>query len=353
MASSSWSSDSAYIDKSIEAAVNLASKEFIKGFIAGQIILCILIFFLLKVFLLRSGGETKIEIAKRRRNRRRFQSKLAASANPNIYEAQIVSKTQYDINSQPSETLKWLNVILAQIISKYRSDKEFNDRIISLIDEAINGPSDQTDSSRRPSFLGHVAITEFSLGEQYPIFKDAKIRYVEYTTNLRAEIGFEYNDQITIGIDTQVLINWPKAYTASLPVSLSLSIVKFSGTLALEFVTLPDNSQTYLSISILEDFMLEFEVRSLLGHRTKVKDLPKLTSIITSKLQSVFIETIVYPCFHKVYLPTIPKPAAPPKEKDPAPAEDSIPKETDGLWNRRREADPESSSDEASAAQLG
>jgi hypothetical protein len=43
-------------------AVNLANKEFIKGFVAGQVILALLIFILLKVFLFRGTSETKLEM---------------------------------------------------------------------------------------------------------------------------------------------------------------------------------------------------------------------------------------------------------------------------------------------------
>ncbi|KAJ1567155.1 hypothetical protein HK405_006955, partial [Cladochytrium tenue] len=76
--------------------------------------------------------------------------------------------------------------------------------------------------------------------------------------------------------------------------------------LAVEFVAHPDSTETYAAVSILEDFSLGFEVRSLLGHRTKVKDLPKITSLITSKLRSVLVDEIVWPSFKKVRLPDFP-----------------------------------------------
>ncbi|KAJ3215072.1 ERMES complex subunit mmm1 [Dinochytrium kinnereticum] len=151
---------------------------------------------------------------------------------------------------------------------------------------------------------GPIAITDFSLGDEYPILKSARMRFAEHSSNLRAELSFAFDDQITIGIDTQVLINWPKPLIASLPVSLVLSVIKFSGTLALEFVTHPETAETYMAVSILEDFLLEFEVRSLLGHRTKVKDLPKLTSLITSRLRSLFMDEIVWPSFKRIHIPT-------------------------------------------------
>ncbi|ORY50882.1 hypothetical protein BCR33DRAFT_694617 [Rhizoclosmatium globosum] len=209
-------------------------------------------------------------------------------------------KTNYSVNSHPPETCDWINVLLAQIIARYRSDPSISSNIVKWLDEKMNGGPN---GSQRPGFLGHVNITDFSLGEEYPNFKSARMQYAEHSSNLRAEIGFEFNDQITIGIDTQVVINWPKPAIASLPVSLALSVVKFGGTVAVEFVTHPDSSETFLAISILEDYDLEFEVRSLLGHRTKVKDLPKLTSLITSQLRAVFVDAIVWPSFKKIHIP--------------------------------------------------
>lgn len=48
----------------------------------------------------------------------------------------------------------------------------------------------------------------------------------------RAEIDFEYNDQVTLGIETQLILNWPRQAFAVLPVSLVLSVVRFSGTVS-------------------------------------------------------------------------------------------------------------------------
>ncbi|KAI8620053.1 hypothetical protein BC830DRAFT_1101032 [Chytriomyces sp. MP71] len=215
-------------------------------------------------------------------------------------ESHVLSKTNYAVHSHPPETLDWLNVLLGQVIARFRSDPTITANIIKFIDAKMNGTPDQM---TRPSYLGPIAITEFSLGEEYPQFKSARMQYAEHSSNLRAEIAFEFNDQITIGIDTTVIINWPKPAIASLPISLVLSLVKFSGTIAIEFVTHPDTPDTFLAISVLEGFQLGIEVRSLLGHRTKVKDLPKLTSLITHKLRSVFVDEIVWPSFKKVFIP--------------------------------------------------
>ncbi|KAJ3181081.1 ERMES complex subunit mmm1 [Gaertneriomyces sp. JEL0708] len=283
---------------SIEAAVHIGTKEFIKGFIAGQITLSVLIFFLVKVFFLRPGEETRLELSRKRRNRKLYETKLPPRLPAHAVEANILARTQYDAQIHPVETCDWLNVLIAQAIEKYRSDTGFNNRIIHLLDDVLNGHT-------RPGFLGPIHITEFSLGEEFPIIKGTSIRYGEPAANLQAHVEFIFDDQITLGIETQVLVNWPKPCIAALPIALTVSVVNFSGTLAFEFVTHPDTPETYLAVSVLDDFILKFDVRSLLGHRTKVKDLPKLTALVTSKLRSVFIDEIVFPSFKKWYLPQL------------------------------------------------
>ncbi|KAJ3347805.1 ERMES complex subunit mmm1 [Entophlyctis luteolus] len=175
--------------------------------------------------------------------------------------------------------------------------------MVKWIDAKLNAGISGANS--QPSFLGPVTITDFSLGEEYMKFANARIRYAEQSSNLRAEVEFEYNDQITIGVDTQVILNWPKPAIASLPVSLVLSVVRFSGTLGVEFVSLPDSSETFFAVSVLPPVALEFDVRSLLGHRTKVKDLPKLTALITSQLRTAFVDEIVWPSFKRIPVPIL------------------------------------------------
>lgn len=279
----------------MDAAV--MQREFIKGFIAGQVILCILLFFLVKVFLLRNGEETKIEMGKRKRTLWQPKPQNRPPLRQHAFDSHVLTKTGYEPGSHQLESCDWINVLLGQFIARYRSDPLFIAGVVASLDNLLNG------TSTRPGFLGPITITDFSLGEEYPKFESARMQFAELSSNLRAEVMFQFNDQITLGIDTQVLINWPKPFIASLPVSLVLSVIKFSGTLSLEFVAHPDGTETYIAVSILEDFLLEFEVRSLLGHRTKVKDLPKLTSLITAKLHSAFQESLVFPSFKKVLLP--------------------------------------------------
>ncbi|KAI9102800.1 hypothetical protein DFS34DRAFT_409992 [Phlyctochytrium arcticum] len=276
---------------SLEAAVHLGTKEFIKGFVAGQITLGFLIFFLVKVFFFHSGESSKR--ASEIRKHPQITSKLAGCS---AQESPLVSKIGFDIKTNPAESCDWLNALLAQAITLYRNNVTFNTRIVQLLDDVMNGHT-------KPGFLGPIHITDFSLGDEFPVIHGVRTCTSRPSENLRTEIDIQLDDQIMLGIDTQFLVNWPRPAIAALPISLTISVVKMSATLVAELVDIRETNETYLSLSVMDNFILEFEVRSLVGHRTKVKDLPKLASIITSKLRAVFIEELVWPTYKRFRVP--------------------------------------------------
>lgn len=59
-----------------------------------------------------------------------------------------------------------------------------------------------------------------------------------------------------------------------------------------------------ISFSLLPPVTMDFDVRSLLGNRTKIKDLPKLSSLIVNKLKTILIDELVWPKKAQVLLPT-------------------------------------------------
>lgn len=430
----SWEpTSSGLVDQSFDSAVHLASKQFIQGFVFGQISLCILLFVLVRVFLLRNGDETRKEITKYQNSyqrrlkiqkqrhsrngandemlpamdqqfdnithlngkKRSTSVSMGHGHNPAIMlgtssrvkvtppspmisvplspiktnagtlESIIFSKTSYDYSNPPRETCGWINVVLAWIISQYRDDPTFVNRVISNLDEVLNGNDDA-----RHQLLGPILITDFSLGEGFPLIRNVRVcplktpvlptpqntfqRFNLFSrnqqsrgctvtstdelepSNVRVEFEFEFDDQISLGIETSLLVNWPRSGIASLPIALVVSIIKFSGTvsngeilllalsniLLISFLSIFDiqialqfhdvagqknasNTQV-ISLTLLDNFILEFDIHSLLGHRTKIKNLPKISSMITSKLRTYLLEKFVDPNF--LYLGQLPVP---------------------------------------------
>ncbi|KAI8875479.1 hypothetical protein K501DRAFT_338682 [Backusella circina FSU 941] len=279
--------------------------SFLKGFLLGQVFIIALVILAVRYLFMEDVKGMKKRYIPSRLSSTTPPSSRINSAAQTLPSDHITSKTYYDMIHHPPESTDWLNVLLAQAILQYREDAKINDRLMRAVDDILNG-------GVKSNFLGPIHVTELNLGEQFPIFSSARIRPSDDIGSMRAEIDFEYNDQVTLGIETQLILNWPKQAFAALPVSLVLSVVRFSGTLTIELISPPATTtkpdiplERYISISSYSDFVLDLKVRSLIGSRTKLEDIPKLTDLIQTKLRNVYIDKLVYPTFVKIKVPNI------------------------------------------------
>ncbi|KAJ2067859.1 ERMES complex subunit mmm1 [Coemansia sp. RSA 2337] len=214
---------------------------------------------------------------------------------------EILSRTAYDLMGHAPESCDWLTVFLAQIIAKFRADAERHDRLVRVISEALNG-------ELRPSVIDSIRITQFSLGSDFLRITSARMVPSRGSLGMRAELDLALHDDITLGFNTRVLVNWPRPSVAALPVTMVVSLVKFIGTVAIEFDSA--SLEPSVAISILPDYVLEFDVQTLIGSKAKVQNLPMLTSVISRKLQAVFAKELVMPNEKRIKIkhPFTPKP---------------------------------------------
>ncbi|SPO28780.1 related to MMM1 - required for mitochondrial shape and structure [Ustilago trichophora] len=283
--------------------------------------------------------------------------------------ANILDKTAYDISSHLAESTDWLNVMFAQAIAGYREDvlaggvsphppshhptpgARHGSPGIHFGTDAIDPPEHLEPEKERTardlmeeilnrassSFLDPIRVTEADFGDAYPIFTNARVRPADDTGRTRIEIDVDYSDQITLAIDTKLLINFPKPRFAVLPVSLSLTIVRFSGTLAVELFSSDPNatvlptaappaqsssakasqppplprSRHQLHFSLHPDFALEASATSLLGSRAKLQDIPKIEQLLISRLRGWILDRFVWPRYWSLTLPNlVPSPSA-------------------------------------------
>jgi maintenance of morphology protein 1 len=144
-------------------------------------------------------------------------------------------------------------------------------------------------------------------------------------------------------VETTLNLNWPKPKSAVLPVALAISIVRFSGTLAVSFIpssspppaaapapsptatshptgsshrssspSRPTSSSgttphrpTTLAFTFLDDYRLDLSVRSLVGSRSRLQDVPKIAQLIESRVHAWFDERAVEPRFQQIVLPSL------------------------------------------------
>lgn len=326
------------------------SFTFTQGFILGQISIVLLIAAFIKFFIfgdppspevtasiraterrsrtlahkksllsLRTTGRANSQQQQQHSTLNKKKSSILRSGPPTLTIGSILNKTYYKVDSHQPESLDWFNVLVAQTIAQARNDAQHDDAILGSLTKALNSPS-------RPDFLDEIRVTELNLGEEFPIFSNCRIIPVDedglafppgkpFDANmamregcrLQARMDVDLSDMITLALETKLLLNYPKRLSALLPVALSVSVVRFSGTLSISFI--PSNpsqsTPTAMTFSFLDDYRLDFSIRSLLGSRSRLQDVPKIAQLIESRLHKWFDERAVEPRFQEIALPSL------------------------------------------------
>ncbi|KAI5290894.1 ERMES complex subunit mmm1 [Ascosphaera aggregata] len=251
-------------------------------------------------------------------------------------------RTRVNHSTHQPESLDWFNVLLAQTIAQYRQTAFLlrnspTASILASLTAALNSPE------KKPSFIDEIKVTDISLGEEFPIFSNCRVIPVEDGASdggrLQALMDVDLSDDnISLGISTSLNLNYPKPYSAVLPVALTVSVVRFSGTLCISFVPRTaspqnkdrqDNSangrntssmqsgaaqdeeceagipKTSLAFSFLPDYRLDISVHSLIGSRSRLQDVPKVAQLVESRVQAWFEDRVVEPRVQIVDMPSI------------------------------------------------
>ncbi|KAK4621884.1 Maintenance of mitochondrial morphology protein 1 [Fulvia fulva] len=249
----------------------------------------------------------------------------------------ILEKTYYNVHGHQPESLDWFNVLIAQTIAQLRADAQEDEAVLGSLTEMLNGGS-------KPSFIDDIKVTEISLGKEFPIFSNCRVIPVDENgmplkeltglkgERLQARMDVDLSDVVTLGIETKLVLNYPKPFVMVLPVALAVSVVRFSGTLSLSFqpsqeihsaaaesatpVGQPDkneghplnptgHSPTTLTFTFLDDYRLDLSVHSLIGSRSRLQDVPKIAQLVEDRIHKWFDERVVEPRFQQIVLPSL------------------------------------------------
>nr|5YK6_A Chain A, Maintenance of mitochondrial morphology protein 1 [Zygosaccharomyces rouxii CBS 732]5YK7_A Chain A, Maintenance of mitochondrial morphology protein 1 [Zygosaccharomyces rouxii CBS 732]5YK7_C Chain C, Maintenance of mitochondrial morphology protein 1 [Zygosaccharomyces rouxii CBS 732] len=227
----------------------------------------------------------------------------------------ILEKTYYNVDTHPAESLDWFNVLIGQTIQQLREEAWKKDNIVYSLNAFIERKAQEL-----PSYLDSIKITELDIGHDFPIFSNCRIQYSPNSNGrkLEAKIDIDLNDRLAVGIETRLLLNYPKPLTASLPINVTVSIIRFQACLTVsltkaeEFVpTSPesvdedDNDGYFLMFSFAPEYRMEFETQSLIGARSKLENIPKIGSLVEYQIKKWFVERCVEPRFQFIKLPSV------------------------------------------------
>ncbi|EPS28638.1 hypothetical protein PDE_03584 [Penicillium oxalicum 114-2] len=367
-------------------AVNVtpqSSLSFTQGFLLGQLSVVLLIGAFIKFFIFGEAPPPPSRGLSNRTPHRRYSSASSPSqdhqkslrekpSTSNVLRPvpasstntrSILHKTYYSPTNPTSkhgrhrmhhsshqpESLDWFNVLIAQTIAQYRQTAYLlkdspTSSILSSLTAAMNNPE------KKPSFIEKINVTDISLGEEFPIFSNCRIITVDDPNSdggrLQALLDVDLSDDnLSIAVETQLVLNYPKPRSAILPVALSVSVVRFSGTLCISLIpastdslqtptgapasaseapdrpdstagtsdagtahgqTPPKNSpKSNVAFSFLPDYRLDLSVRSLIGSRSRLQDVPKVAQLVEARVHAWFEERVVEPRVQVIGLPDL------------------------------------------------
>ncbi|KAJ5248936.1 hypothetical protein N7468_000387 [Penicillium chermesinum] len=337
-----------------------SSLSFTQGFLLGQLSVVLLIGAFIKFFIfgeappppLADGQKSLREkpstsnvlrpVPASSTNTRSILRKTYYSAIPTNPSSKHGRQRIHHTSHQP-ESLDWFNVLIAQTIAQYRQTAYVlkdspTSSILSSLNAAMNNPE------KKPSFIDKINVTDISLGEEFPIFSNCRIIAVDDPNSdggrLQALLDVDLSDDnLSIAVETSMVLNYPKPRSAILPVALSVSVVRFSGTLCISLIpasteTDPlhtpagsppppteapsspgNNSQdkpppksspkSNVAFSFLPDYRLDLSVRSLIGSRSRLQDVPKVAQLVEARVHAWFEERVVEPRVQVVGLPDL------------------------------------------------
>ncbi|TPR02888.1 hypothetical protein CAN33_0012195 [Aspergillus niger] len=218
-------------------------------------------------------------------------------------------------SSHQPESLDWFNVLIAQTIAQYRQTAYLlkdspTSSILSSLNAALNNPE------KKPSFIDKINVTDISLGEEFPIFSNCRIIAVDDPNSdggrLQALMDVDLSDDnLSIAIETSLLLNYPKPCSAILPVALSVSVTTGDANARAadeEADGLPPKTgspKSNVAFSFLPDYRLDLSVRSLIGSRSRLQDVPKVAQLVEARVHAWFEERVVEPRVQVVGLPDL------------------------------------------------
>jgi maintenance of morphology protein 1 len=335
-----------------------SSGSFASGFIFGQLTLALILFCFIKFFIFgeapnaderaesRAAARRQRTLSHSQARQRTFSSAfhprpssavLKPRTEGGLTVQKILEKTYYNVHGHQPESLDWFNVLIAQTIAQLRADAQEDEAVLTSLTALLNGPS-------KPDFVDDIKVTEISLGDEFPIFSNTRVIPVDENgvpikqlkgnrgERLQARMDVDLSDVVTLGVETKLVLNYPKPFVAVLPVALAVSVVRFSGTLSLSFspssqpelfpmgnnptptgpakneghpLNPTGTSPTTLTFTFLDDYRLDLSVRSLIGSRSRLQDVPKIAQLVEDRIHRWFDDRCVEPRFQQIVLPSL------------------------------------------------
>lgn len=191
---------------------------------------------------------------------------------------------------------QWFNAILGRIFFGIYKTQDIKDvlykKVLTKLDK-IN--------SKRPPFLGEIAVRSVDPGHALPLFTQPKLLNMSPTGELTAEVMMEYDGGFRLEIETELKWQYSdRLKPITIDLVLGVTLKAMTGKLLVKIKEPPTNRLWY---GFYECPKMEWKVEPLVYEKRIGYSV--VTKAIESKIQEFIMETMVLPHFDDItFFPT-------------------------------------------------
>jgi hypothetical protein len=325
----------------VNANANTSASDFVKGFITGQLALLGLLVVIVRFLFFRNshatttphGASVRIDATELAAIRRRRRESLPSSLSTLFQRTDSDSATgtgEQDAEllerllgidaatlktGQPvvvsEEPAAWLNFAVAKLLVRPLMLPLTHDRAMlrSTLAAKLNALLvERSELAAFAPFLApiHVKGLDIDAHELAPSLGPLQVVWERGGAVLR--IGVSWCHPLRVEVETALqalpLAGVPLPLVA-LPVAVSVNVREVRGTLQLQLRTTSEQRGIAVALSCLPDdrLLIDCDVGSLVGHRSKLKDLPRITTAFKDALKKLLLQHLIHPRCIELPLP--------------------------------------------------
>ena len=201
------------------------------------------------------------------------------------------------------ESARWLTFLLSKaVFDPLRAQVQNNsDAFASKIQGKLNEFQCRKTNSQLPALkhLDAIQIKSIDIGNYYPSIDSYQLIYDSNSECCAFRLKCSWQDALSLEIESALsFVN-----LVALPFSISVKLKNLIFTAQLH--TSKDGESIEISCLPDDNLLIDLEVSSLVGHRTKLKDLPKIKNAIVDALKKILSDSIINPRCLRVPFPKI------------------------------------------------
>lgn len=200
------------------------------------------------------------------------------------------------------ESARWLTFMLSKMVfDPFRAQVQQNPLLLSslLQDRLKQIQNKKMLTIKALKHLDAIQVKSIGMGDCYPSIDSYQLCYDPEMESCAFRIKCSWQD--VLALEMESAISFLGLIALPFSVSIKLKMLRFTAQLQ----SSKDGESFEITCLTDDNLLIDLEVGSLVGHRTKLKDLPKIKNAIVEAVKKLLSDSMISPKCIKVPLPKL------------------------------------------------